>query len=255
MKTSSKSLLLGAFALTAASTAAAADFSGYYGGLNVGGVWGTSKAKTSTVFSPTGYFAQSSVPAVNAAGDQTVDSTGLVVSAVGGRNWVSGTTLTGIEAELGYFGLSDSNQKSDVYPCCAPTGYTVKSEVKTSYLLTLRGRLGMVSNEWLYYVTGGLALTDLKGTFTFTDTFANAAESASVSKTQVGWTLGFGAERAWKGPWSIKAEYLYADFGNASVQSSNLTAFNPPIAFPTNTFDHSIDLKVHMLRAGLNYKF
>ena len=254
MKTSSK-LLIGAFALTAVGTAAAADFNGYYGGLNVGGASGTSKAKTSTVFSPTGYFAQTSVPAVNSTGDQTVDSTGLVVSAVGGRNWVSGTTLTGIEAELGYFGLSDSTTKSDVYPCCAPTGYTVKSEVKTSYLITLRGRLGMVSNNWLYYATGGLALTDLKGTFSFSDNFATAAESASVSKTQVGWTLGFGAERAMNGPWSFKAEYLYADFGDASVQSSNLTAFTPPIAFPTNTFNHSIDLKVHMLRAGINYKF
>src|SRR5262249_17857436 len=151
-----------------------------------------------------------------------------------------------------YLGLSGSEQKSAVYPCCAPTGFTVKSEVSTSYLLTLRPRYGWISNNWLWYVTGGLAVTDLEGKFNFTDTFANATESASVSKMKTGWTLGFGAEYALQGPWSMKAEYLYAAFGEISTTSNNLMAPGP---FPASTFTHSVDLKVHILRAGMNYKF
>jgi outer membrane immunogenic protein len=53
----------------------------------------------------------------------------------------------------------------------------------------------------------------------------------------------------------MKLEYLYADFGDLSATSSNFAAFTPPIAFPTNVFTHTIDLKVSILRAGLNYRF
>lgn len=248
-------VLLGAIFLLTAASAAAADWAGFYTGANVGYGLGTSKAKTSTVFSPTGYFATTSVPAIETAGDQTVHPKGFGLAGVLGYNWVSGNNVYGVEGDLGYFGLKGDTTKGATYPCCAPTAFTVKSEVKTSWLATARGRYGWTSNNWLYYVTGGLAVTDLKGKFTFNDTFATAAESAEVSKTKMGWTIGAGGQFAWQGPWALKFEYLYADFGKASVTSNNLTAFTPSIAFPTNTFTHSVDLKVHILRAGVTYKF
>ena len=58
-------------ALTAAGSAQSADFKGFYLGANVGGANGNSDAQTTTVFSPTGYFAASSVPAIATAGAST----------------------------------------------------------------------------------------------------------------------------------------------------------------------------------------
>jgi outer membrane immunogenic protein len=42
-------------------------------------------------------------------------------------------------------------------------------------------------------------------------------------------------------------------FGSTTVSSSNLTAFTPPIAFPTNVFTHTMDLKSDVVRVGVNY--
>jgi len=37
--------------------------------------------------------------------------------------------------------------------------------------------------------------------------------------------------------------------------SANLTAFSPPIAFPTNIFTHTADLRTHFVRFGVNWHF
>jgi outer membrane immunogenic protein len=106
----------------------------------------------------------------------------------------------------------------------------------------------------LVYITGGLAVTQIKGDFLFTDTFATARESASISATKAGWALGGGFEYAWSGPWSVKVEYLHLDFGSVSTTSTNLTAFAGPIAFPTNVFTQSIKLSNDIVRLGINYR-
>jgi outer membrane immunogenic protein len=121
-------------------------------------------------------------------------------------------------------------------------------------MFTLRPRLGFAANNWLLYVTGGLAVADLKANFLFTDTFATANESAAISQTKAGWTLGVGAEYAIAGPWSAKLEYLHVDLGSVSVTSANLTAFTPPIPFPTNVFNHSVHLTTDIVRAGINFR-
>jgi outer membrane immunogenic protein len=44
------------------------------------------------------------------------------------------------------------------------------------------------------------------------------------------------------------------NFGSVSVTSANLTAFTPPVAFPTNVFTHSVDLRAAIVRFGVNYR-
>src|SRR2546423_14665076 len=66
-----------AFVLVAFGSANAQDFKGFYIGGYAGGVKGNSNAFTSTIFSPTGYFANSSVPAIAAAGNQPLSPRGF----------------------------------------------------------------------------------------------------------------------------------------------------------------------------------
>src|SRR5215472_7639891 len=47
-----------------------ASWNGFYAGIYIGVGFGHARAQTSTVFSPTGYFASSSVPAIAAVGNQ-----------------------------------------------------------------------------------------------------------------------------------------------------------------------------------------
>jgi outer membrane immunogenic protein len=237
---------------TKAPMATGYNWSGFYVGGTLGGAWGTFDPSTSTVFSNTGYFATTSPPAIAAVGAQSFKPSGFTGGVEAGYNWQMGATVVGVEADFQAFHLSGSATGTGVYPCCAPATFTVNSQAQTDWLFTARPRLGFANNNWLFYVTGGLALTNLKGNFTFTDTFATAAESGSVSSTKVGWTIGGGVEAGLGGGWSLKAEYLYVDFGSVSTTSTNLIAGT---AWPMNPFTHSTDLKANIARVGLNYRF
>jgi outer membrane immunogenic protein len=230
------------------------SWTGAYIGLNAGYAWGDSEVATTTIFDPAGYFVPSSVPAIAAAGAQTINPNGFTGGGQIGYNWqASSSTVLGLEADFEYFGLKGSSTSGAVYPCCAPTAFTINQNVKTDWLATFRARFGyLVTPSALIYVTGGGAVTDLKGTFAFTDNNSAAAESASFSSTKLGWTVGAGVEwTLWSG-WSAKAEYLFVSFPSASVTSNNLTTTGG--TFPINTFTHSADLDASIARFGLNYK-
>ncbi len=231
------------------------DWTGFYVGINEGWVGGTSAAMTETNFSPTGYFAASSVPAIKQAGDQQFNSRTFISGGQAGYNWQSGSLVLGGEMDLNYMHVTGGDSSTAVYPCCAPTNFTIQSSMHTDWLFTLRPRIGYASNNWLLYATGGLAVTKLNADFLFTDTFATAHEEQGFSETVYGWTAGCGVEMGLARNWSLKAEYLYADFGNISSQAGTFTAFTPPIAFPTNVFRYSMDLQTNTERIGLNYRF
>jgi outer membrane immunogenic protein len=232
------------------------SWTGFYIGLNAGGAWTESNPTTSTVFSPTGYFALSSTVSITGVGSQNINRTSFTGGGTAGYNWQAGRAVVGIETDFNYLGLKGSATSGAVYPCCAPTAYTINTSVSADWLWTLRGRVGILASPaWLLYATGGLAASNVKANWLFTDTFATANESASISSTRYGWTAGAGAEYALMNGWSIKAEYLYVDLGRANATSTNLTAFTPPIPFPTNVFTHTVGVHSSIGRVGVNYKF
>ena len=242
-------------AVFAALPANAADFKGFYAGVNLGGVTGNSNAFTHTVFSPTGYFAASSVPAIATVGVQNPTPSSFTGGGQVGYNFQHNAWVLGVETDFGGMPLSAVKTGGATYPCCAPTAFTVTQTVETSWLYTLRPRLGFTGGPVLIYGTGGLALTNLTYQSFFSDTFATASEGRSIKSTQTGWAAGAGAEFKVGPHWSLKGEYLYGDFGTVSGTSTNLTAFTPRIAFPTNVFTQTTDLTANIFRFGFNYRF
>jgi outer membrane immunogenic protein len=236
--------------------ATAYNWTGFYVGGNVGGQWGSADPTTSTIWTPTGYFDPSSVPAINTVGAQRVNSSSVTGGFTAGYNWQVNHAVLGLEGDINYFGFKGGASGSALYPCCAPTGFTVSSSVSADWLATIRGRIGfLAAPTWLLYATGGAAIAEVKGNFNFTDTFSAASESAAIRDTRLGWTAGVGTEYAFGGGWSLKAEYLYVDLGRASATSTNLTSFAGGTANPSNVYTHSVDLKSNIVRVGVNYKF
>jgi len=243
------------FLCTVAGSAFAGDFSGFYVGVNAGGASGTSDVTTTTIFSPTGYFAASSVPAIAIAGKNQLNPGSFTGGGQIGYNFQTGHLVIGGEADMGHMQLNELRSKSGIYPCCAPTGFTVAQSISTHYLLTVRPRVGVAFGRLLFYFTGGVAVTNAEYKTLFTDTFATARESATVRADRSSWIVGGGAEFRVTHHWSIKGEFLHTDFNNFRTTSTNLTAFTPPIPFPSNIWSHNATLTANIGRAGINFRF
>lgn len=235
------------------ANASTADWEGFYFGGNLGQGHASSEVRTSTVDSPTGYFAASSVPAIATAGAGDLDPNGFTGGIGAGYNWQSGAGVFGLEMDWNSLSADDSRSATATYPCCAPTAFTVNQKVKANDLLTFRARAGYATNNSLFYVTAGWGQTRVRIDDSFSDTFANAAESFSVSKRKSAGVYGIGYEHSFQNTWSMKLEYLYGNFGNVSGTSTNLTTGLS--TWPTSVFTHSADLKLNVFRIGFNYHF
>src|SRR5690606_22984372 len=112
-----------------------------------------------------------------------------------------------------------------------PAGaFTHALSVKADWQATLRARVGFAHERWLAYVTGGAAVTQIRLAASFADDFLGTGASgrSSSTETKLGWVAGLGGEYALSEHWTVKGEYLYADYGKVDTAT---TVNNP--AFPT----------------------
>jgi opacity protein-like surface antigen len=232
------------------SHAPAYNWTGFYGGFTAGAAFGQYDERTSTVAA--GYIGTAGAAAVNTAGAQTINSLGFAAGIEGGYNWQIGNVLLGIEADVQGVNLYGSTGSGAIPYPAKPAEYTVTSFGQTNWLATVRPRIGYVApNHWLFYATGGLAVTQLQSDLSFVDS-NGVLESGRLDAVKAGYAVGGGIEAPLTGRLSVKAEYLFVDFAstNAPVAANTLTTH-----FPNQTFSHSSDFKADIVRAGLNYRF
>jgi outer membrane immunogenic protein len=128
---------------------------------------------------------------------------------------------------------------------------------------TVRGRFGYAFGSALLYVTGGLAYAEIERSasvagqtlflgipFLPVNTFAGAFSTNSI---RTGGTVGAGLEAQLGGGFSVKAEYLYLDFGRITDTFSTVTVAGvPPGVLATRTI--TSDIRDHVFRIGVNYQ-
>ena len=77
---------------------------------------------------------------------------------------------------------------------------------------TTRARAGVVVDNLLLYVTGGLAYANFKRNYTYFQDGPAHANVFSSDSTKIGWAAGVGAEWAFANNWTLKGEFLYMSF-------------------------------------------
>jgi outer membrane immunogenic protein len=184
--------------------APAYNWSGFYVGVNGGGGWGTSS------WDGTGSF----------------NLSGAVVGGTAGMDRQIGHAVLGLEGDVDW-----SNLKGTATTLACPAGCTTNND----WLATVRGRAGYAFDRFLPYVTGGLAVGDIKAA---TPGFAGATQ------TTAGWTVGGGVELALTNNWTAKAEYLHVDLGNMNCGFSCGVVAN-----------NNVSLKSDVVRGGVNFRF
>jgi outer membrane immunogenic protein len=178
------------------------NWSGFYLGVNGGGAWGRSNWTT----------------------PGSVTTSGGLVGGTIGYNYQMNQVVLGVEGDIDWADINGT-----VTSATCPAG----CKTSDSWLGTVRGRLGYAADRFLPYITGGLAVGDIK---------ASVPGLASTDTTNAGWTVGAGIEFAIAGHWTAKAEYLYVDLGSASVPVTGFATQN--VSFTANVF-----------RGGINYRF
>jgi outer membrane immunogenic protein len=206
------------------------SWTGCYAGVEGGGAWGRTKQVDKDAFDIGTHFYGATII------DTQID--GGLLGGTAGCNYQTANVVLGIEGDLSWANLKG---QSNSLP---PFGTTFVEGAKVSWIDTLRGRVGYATDRTLWYLTGGVAIADVRATEPFDPGIATPGPLPDAGKIRTGWTIGAGVE--WRLPdphWSIKAEYLYVDFG------SSFYGFEPI------DLDRNVSLHENIVRAGLNYKF
>ena len=195
----------------AATPAPADDWSGFYLGIHGGYGFGETEV---------------SIPGVPFATNYDID--GWLAGVQAGYNFQSGMWLFGVEADIAYSSIDGS------YTDPGNFAQTITTDI--DWLATIRARAGLHYNQFMPYITGGVAFADVDHTMT--------PAGLATSDTLVGWTVGGGVEAMFNPNWTAKIEYLYVDLEDVGF------TFGAAAPSP-GTFDDDF----HVIRAGLNYHF
>jgi outer membrane immunogenic protein len=177
--------------------------------------------------------------------------TGFIGGIQGGYNWQTGCTVFGIQADYGWSSINASVTETDGDVGIDTDSLTVSSRLRG--LGTVRARTGVVVDNLLIYVTGGLAFAHLRRSASQIDLNAPLTETFESNKNKWGWTLGVGTEWAMWGNWSLQSEVLFAKFekDETSFTCSAAITCGPPGEL--KRFDHHDS--VWISKIGLNYRF
>ena len=201
-------------------------WTGLYGGLNVGGGFGSSR----NAFSIAGF----GLPSFDTS------LVGAVGGAEAGYNWQTGPLVLGLEANFEGSGLSGSRTAPCIPLLCGALSASYAQ--KLTWFGTLRPRIGYALGNWLLYATGGAALGQVGADATAAVGPFIAADNRS--QTREGWTLGGGVEVGFAPGWSAKIEYLYLDLGSRTTTYLQY----PPIS-------NSSRVNANVITTGVNYRF
>lgn len=165
---------------------------GWYVGEYIGNALAHSKFKTS-VDSGTYFTSSANIESVNKNGSKDLDP-----------HEFDGRTMWGIQAgyncaprknfiygfvtDFGFFNLHGSQEVTAKYPTF-DAFYTIKTEIRTDWLWTIRGRLGIeLCHGWPFvYGTGGLALSSIRVSNSFFDTAASQGHGFQYSQKCKSW--------------------------------------------------------------------
>ena len=112
---------------------------------------------------------------------------------------------------------------------------------RLEYLGTVRARAGFLpTDDLLVYAHGGFAY----GRSNPTVSLGGIAAPGFVATNRTGWTIGAGLEYAVTENISVQTEYAYTDLGSPTVSDAAL--------LPASATE---SLKLHTVKAGLNFRF
>lgn len=179
--------------------------------------------------------------------DASVSASGILGGGQIGFDWQNGWAVFGLQADADAAGIHGGAS-------CFPQviGVPQSCTTKIDAIGTVTGRFGAAFDRALFYVLGGFAWEHKRlnnpgfvpGIVSF---------NPESTGTKPGATVGAGVEWALAGNWSAFLQYNFMDFGRRAAM---FTEPDPAVAAITGSrFTEIIREDVHVIKAGLNYRF
>ena len=212
------------------------NWSGFYAGAHVGGVWGDASVVDTDGGVPYGAFAYS--------------PSGAFGGGTAGFNLTFDRFLVGVEGDLGYMNLTGDRRIASSDP-----RYHQDLTLDGGLYGDITGRLGvLVTPATLLYAKGGFAFYDGQAEQATTKPWYKA----SGTDTFTGYTIGGGIEHFICDRVSIKVEYLHFGFGDEDGSQQKVESSLPaaddgtPVGYK---FHNTHSLSADSIKVGLNYHF
>lgn len=249
------------------------NWSGFYFGLNGGYGWGgaetnadfalTERTRVFRAYGKHSSISDVTVPLPSLSLGRAADLDGWIGGGQVGYNIQAKHFVFGIEADLQWSGKDGSGTACST-AACGPGSVFLTASHDQNWFGTLRARAGVLPDpRLLLYATGGLAYSSFDSDYT-AGIIGGSSTTFSDDKKKGGWVIGGGAEWAIHCNMTLKAEYLYMDYGKigggAGSATDTVVLANTPQCLTTvidTTADGSLSTRLtdQLFRIGLNYKF
>lgn len=132
--------------------------------------------------------------------------TGVLGGVHAGYNLQSGYLVYGLEGDIEAAAL---NGKTAVDAFAV----TYTSRTTSDFDASIRGRVGIAFDQFLFYGTGGVAWGQVRIAYGCDGCVSAAGATSTLDDLRTGWTAGIGAEYRVDPNLSLRAEYRYTDLG------------------------------------------
>jgi outer membrane immunogenic protein len=228
----------------------ACNWTGFYVGASGGYTFGSIDPRLSL----SGFFDTIEKPEgddLERLGSQNLNANGANAGGLLGYNYQWKNWMFGGEGAGSYLWLRNSRDDlSSVRDL-----FTISSSVKTHYLFTVGPRIGYALGCWMPYVTGGVAVGDMKFSQNIHVPVGQQGHGFALgnddTETKAGWMIGGGLEYAISHHWRLRGQYQYVDLG-----SVNFHTVGSGFALAGNyNGDHRAELREHNVSVALVYGF
>lgn len=245
-------------------------WSGFYGGIEVGGKFTNSDWRNTGV---NDFLSGAVVP--DSGASARLSAAGPRGGVFTGYNWQIGRLVVGPDIDVGF--ADDSKRLGYLPGCGSVTSCNGGSgplppnpladdflKINSTWDANVRGRLGyLLGPDLLVFATGGLALQEVEVSAgcraaLWDPLCAGPPNGNNQTKTQtnsallLGWTAGVGMEARLDQHWHLRGEYRYAGF---SPTSGTFWANQPAGLAGWDAYHYNVSLETHIANLGLSYNF
>jgi outer membrane immunogenic protein len=183
----------------------------------------------------------------------------FIVGGQVGFNYQVNQWVWGVEGQISALTNSDNDSACGFFTWGETRDHLFNCNNRGNWVATIAARLGVTfgqTGNWLLYVKGGGAFADARFGVRLRDDcpweFCSSSNFVvnSNNDTRTGWMVGVGLEYGAWGNWSWKLEYNFMDFGHRNIHFDNALTCECGIIR-----DLDADLRVNVVKFGLNYRF